>query len=258
MKWIIDNQNVCTITLDLPPNNEIGLEMVERFERFFSEVNTSELRALVIHSSREGGFCAGANLRELYTNMITMDKSIQIKEIRNFLDRIHAIMNKIDSLSCTTIGVIHGMCFGGGFELALVCDVLIAENSARFCFPELRLGLIPGFGGIPRLKRDIGNAAIRDLLFTGRSFNAQKALSLGLISQVVPEKKGLDIALRMAQQATKFNAEVFQKAKTFIKPIPLKEIEEEKEIFIELFQSPRVQQALEKFVNDTSSQPYLP
>ena len=258
MKWTVNDQKICTITLDLPPNNEIGLEMVDRFEKFFKEVKTSELRALLIHSAREGGFCAGANLRELYTNMITMDKGTQVKEIREFLDRIHAILNKIDALNCTTIGVIHGMCFGGGFELALACDILIAENSARFCFPELRLGLIPGFGGIPRLKRDIGNAAIRDLLFTGRSFNAQKALSLGLVSQVVPDKKGLDVATRMAEQATKFNAEVFQKAKSFIKPIPLKEIEEEKEIFIELFQSSRVQQALEKFVNDTSSQPYLP
>ncbi len=258
MKWTVTDHKICSITLDLPPNNEIGLEMVDCFERFFQEVNTSELRALIIHSGREGGFSAGANLRELYTHMITMDKNKQTKEVHKFLDRIHSIMNKIDSLSCTTIGVIHGMCFGGGFELALVCDVLIAETSARFCFPELRLGLIPGFGGIPRLKRDIGNAVIRDLLFTGRSFNAQKALSLGLVSQVVPENKGLGIAKRMAEQATKFNSEVFQKAKTFIKPIPLKEIEEEKEIFIKLFQNQRVQQALEKFVNDTSSQPYLP
>lgn len=246
------------MTLDQGPNNEIGLTMLADFEKFFKEVKTSELRALIIHSSLEGGFCAGAHLRELYSNMITMKKDKQIKEIRNFLDRIHDVFNKLDALSCTTIGVIHGMCFGGGFELALVCDVLIAENSARFCFPELRLGLIPGFGGIPRLKRDIGNAPIRDLLFTGRSFNAQKALSLGLVSQVVPDKKGLDIASRMAQQAAKFDAEVFKEAKIFTKPIPLKEIEKEKELFIELFQSQRVQDALAKFVNDKSQQPYLP
>ena len=258
MKWTIDNQKVCTLTLDQGPNNEIGLTILADFERFFKEVKTSELRALVIHSSLESGFCAGAHLRELYENMIAMKKTQQVKEIRNFLDRIHNVFNKLDALSCTTIGVIHGMCFGGGFELALVCDILIAESSARFCFPELRLGLIPGFGGIPRLKRDIGNAPIRDLLFTGRSFNAQKALSIGLVSQVVPDKKGLDIALRMAQQAAKFDHEVFIEAKTFTKPIPLKEIEREKEIFIELFQSPRVQSALEKFVNDKSQQPYLP
>lgn len=257
MKWNIVNQ-ICTISLDQSPNNEIGTRIVEGFERFFEEVETHKLRALVIHSTLESGFCAGANLRELYETMLTMEPKKRTQEIRSFLDRIHTIFNKLDTLPCTTIGVIHGVCFGGGFELALVCDVLIAESSARFCFPELRLGLIPGFGGIPRLKREIGNAPIRDLLFTGRSFNAQKALSLGLVSQVVPVGKGFDIAKRMAEQATKFDSEVFESAKKFIKPLPKKEIEEEKQIFIELFQSPRVQKALEKFVSDTSQQPYLP
>lgn len=257
MKWSVEN-NICTITLDQLPNNEIGTKIVAGFERFFEEVNTDKLRALIIHSSLESGFCAGANLRELFETMQTMDSKKQTKEIRNFLDRIHSIFNKIDMLPCTTIGVVHGVCFGGGFELALVCDVLIAETSARFCFPELRLGLIPGFGGIPRLKREIGNAPIRDLLFTGRSFNAQKALSLGLVSQVVPAGKGFDISKRMADQAAKFDSEVFRNAKTFIKQLPQKEIDEEKEIFIKLFQNPRVQKALEKFVSDTSQQPYLP
>ena len=64
--------------------------------------------------------------------------------------------------------------FGGGFELALTCDLIVADKMARFCFPELRLGLIPGFGGIPRLKRDLGNAVVRDLLLTGRSINADE------------------------------------------------------------------------------------
>ena len=98
-------------------------------------------------------------------------------------DRIHAVMNALDMLPMTTVGVVRGVCFGGGFELALTCDVLIAEKSARFAFPELRLGLIPGFGGIPRLRRDVGNALIRDLLLTGHGINAPghgpRASSLG-------------------------------------------------------------------------------
>ena len=234
------------------------LASVDHFERFFEEIDPKQVQALIIHSEMENGFCAGADLRELHSKMQTMKPSEQVKEIRRFLDRIHRIFNKLDTFSCPTIGVIHGVCFGGGFELALTCDVLIAEETARFCFPELRLGLIPGFGGIPRLTREIGNAPVRDLLFTGRSFNAQKALSLGLVSQVVPLRKGLEIAKRMAQQVAKFDSSVFQKAKKFTKPTLEKEIEQEKEIFIELFQDPRVQKALEKFVSDESNQPYLP
>ncbi len=91
----------------------------------------------------------------------------------------------------TTIAAVNGVTFGGGFELALVCDLIIADKMARFCFPELRLGLIPGFGGIPRLKRDLGNAVVRDLLLTGRSFNATKAQQIGLVSQVVGEGESL-------------------------------------------------------------------
>ena len=78
-------------------------------------------------------------------------------------------MNAIDAAPLTTIAAVHGVTFGGGFELALACDLIVADKMARFCFPELRLGLIPGFGGIPRLKRDLGNAVVRDLLLTGRS-----------------------------------------------------------------------------------------
>ena len=89
------------------------------------------------------------------------------------------MLNLIDAAPITTIAAVHGVTFGGGFELALDCELIIADKMARFCFPELRLGLIPGFGGIPRLKRDLGNAVVRDLLLTGRSFNADQGSRSG-------------------------------------------------------------------------------
>src|SRR5207237_8118154 len=98
-------------------------------------------------------------------------------------------MNTIDAAPIPTIAAVHGVTFGGGFELALVCDLIVADKMARFCFPELRLGLIPGFGGIPRLKRDLGNAVVRDLLLTGSSFNAAKTQQIGLVRQVLGEGK---------------------------------------------------------------------
>ena len=104
------------------------------------------------------------------------------------------MLNRLDTSPLTTIAAVHGVCFGGGFELALACDLIVADKMARFCFPELRLGLIPGFGGIPRLKRDIGNAVVRDLLLTGRSINATKALAVGLASQVAAEGEALRVA----------------------------------------------------------------
>jgi len=129
---------------------------------------------------------------------------------------------------------------------------------ARFCFPELRLGLIPGFGGIPRLKRDLGNAVVRDLLLTGRSINATKALAVGLVSQVAAEGEALRVARSTAAQLKKFDATTTTAAKQFIKPIPYEELKREIEIFCELFTCPAVEAGLRKFVESTDAQPYLP
>jgi len=142
--------------------------------------------------------------------------------------------------------------------LALVCDLIVADRMARFCFPELRLGLIPGFGGIPRLKRDLGNAVVRDLLLTGRSFNTTKAQQVGLVSQVVGEGESLRAARATASQVTKFDRETAATAKKFIKPIPREELKREIDIFCDLFAKPAVEAGLRKFVESTDALPYLP
>ena len=168
------------------------------------------------------------------------------------------MFNRIDAAPLTTIAAVHGVAFGGGFELALTCDLIIADKMARFCFPELRLGLIPGFGGIPRLKRDVGNAVVRDLLLTGRSFNATKAHGVGLVSQVVAEGEALRVARSTAAQLVKFDRATAIAAKRFIKPIPEEELRQEIEIFCDMFMHPAVEAGLRKFVESEDALPYLP
>jgi enoyl-CoA hydratase/carnithine racemase len=129
---------------------------------------------------------------------------------------------------------------------------------ARFAFPELRLGLIPGFGGIPRLKRDLGNAFVRDLLLTGRSVNATRAQGAGLVSQLAGEGEAPKLARAMASQITKFDAVTRAAAKKFIKPIPDEELRREIDLFCELFTRPAVMAGLKKFVESTDAMPYLP
>ena len=151
---------VVELALHREPCNEIGLLTLEELERFAAALEKvkSEAHALIIYSSLKCGFSAGADLKELFRISQEMDRDEAVKGVRNYLERIHRVMNAIDASPLTTIAAVHGVTFGGGFELALVCDLIIADKMARFCFPELRLGLIPGFGGIPRLKRDLGNA----------------------------------------------------------------------------------------------------
>lgn len=256
MNWKQEN-GIVELTLSRPPCNELGTEMLEGFERFLQEIDHSKTRCLIVRSELESGFCAGADLRELYREILSRPTRDHKPEMRKFLDRIHHVMDSIDRFPFLTIGVIHGACFGGGFELALTCDLLIAEPTARFCFPELRLGIIPGFGGIPRLKRDLGNSVVRDLLLTGRSINAKKAQAIGLVSQVVAEGEGLGVAHRMAQQAAKYDPTATTIAKEFAKPIPTEELKMEKEHFLNLFNSPVVVNALKTFVESDDLRPYL-
>jgi enoyl-CoA hydratase/carnithine racemase len=257
--WAVAD-GIVELALDQPRANEIGLTMLEDLERFAAALPDleSQASALIIYSKQKAGFSAGADLVQLYTFIEQRDATSAAKEVRGFLERIHAVLNRIDMSSLTTIAAVHGVCFGGGFELALTCDLIVADKMARFCFPELRLGLIPGFGGIPRLKRDVGNGVVRDLLLTGRSINATKALDIGLASQLAAEGETLHLARTTAAQVTKFDRGASAAAKQFIKPLPAEELRREIDIFCRLFPLPAVIQGLRKFVEEKSAYPYLP
>lgn len=248
---------VYELTLATPPCNEIGLRMLSELENFLDQIDPSS-HTLIVRSGLRGGFCAGADLRELYKGLRDTPPEDQEHRLRDFIRRIHRVMDTLDMLPLTTIAVVSGVCFGGGFELALTCDMIVAEKTARFCFPELRLGIIPGFGGIPRLRRDVGNGLIRDLLLSGRSIGAKKALAAGLASQVVATGEGLEVARSLAAQTAKFDPAARKAAKAFIKHLPADELARERELFVRLAQGPALLAALQKFVESTDLRPYLP
>ena len=251
---------IVELTLDHAPANEIGTLMLAELEKFVAAFGAlaPETAVCIISSARKEGFSAGADLRELYHAAAPLLKEQGVAGVRDFLERIHAVLNAIDAAPFATIAAVHGVCFGGGFELALGCDIIVADKMARFAFPELRLGLIPGFGGVPRLKRDVGNAFVRELLLTGRSVNASRAHAVGLVAQLASEGEALRVARATAAQIRKFDAVTRVAAKKFIKPIPHEELRREIGLFCELFARPAVMAALKKFVEDSGPMPYLP
>lgn len=251
---------VMELTLDSAPANEIGTRMLGELEKFIAASHEleSETSSCVIASAKPGVFCAGADLRELYRIAESLSETERFALAHEYLPRIHAVMNAIDALPVVTIAAVNGLCFGGGLELALACDIIVADKMARFAFPEMRLGLIPGFGGIPRLKRDLGNAFVRDVLLTGRSVNAVRAQAAGLVAQLAAEGESLRAARGTAAQITKFDAGARTAAKKFIKPIPYEELKQEIEIFCELFARPAVMAGLKRFVESSDAMPYLP
>jgi enoyl-CoA hydratase len=251
---------VIELTLDHAPLNEIGTLMLGELEKFAAAIDglAPITSACIIASARPGGFCAGADLKELYFSALPLSRSKRKAGVREFVGRIHAVANTLDAAPFVTIAAVHGLCMGGGLELALLCDLIVADKMARFGFPELRLGLIPGFGGIPRLRRDVGNSFIRDLLFTGRTVKAEAAQQAGLLTNLAGEGYALQVARSMAQQVTKFEAETRAAAKRFIKPIPYKELREEMELFCKLFDRPTVMESLRRFVESDDPLKHLP
>ena len=296
LSWTVTD-HVCELRLHRAPCNEIGSATLRELEELvaFIQGGAAGARAMVIWSDRDAGFCAGADLRELYEGIQTLSGAgirqmlpevvrggsgrlktladlastafrrgsravthpLVRREIRKHLLRIHAVMDALDMAPLTTVAAVHGFCFGGGLELALTADVIVADRSARFALPELRLGLVPGFGGIPRLERNVGNAVARDILLTGRSLGARRAHEVGLVQQVVGRGKALDAARSTARQAARFDAEVIAKAKAFTKKLPRARLDEEIATFMDMASSPRLEAALERFVTSTDVRPYL-
>lgn len=251
---------IVELTLDQEPLNEIGSVMLADLEKFAGATKTlaPTTSACIITSARPGGFCAGADLKELYHGALPLAPKKRLAGVRTFLKRIHKVLNAIDQAPFVTFAAVHGLCMGGGLEVALACDLIVAEKMARFGFPELRLGLIPGFGGIPRLRRDVGNSFIRDLLFTGRTVKAESAHQAGLVAHLAGEGYALQVARSMAQQVTKFDAATRAAAKRLIKPIPRAELNKEIALFCRLFNRPVVMENLRRFVESDEPMKHLP
>jgi enoyl-CoA hydratase/carnithine racemase len=251
---------VVEVTLEHDPLNEIGTAMLADLEEFAAAIKklATITSACIITSDRPGGFSAGADLKELYYGALPLPRRKRVAGVRSFLGRIHRVFNAIDAAPFVTFAAVHGLCMGGGLELALTCDLMVADKMARFGFPELRLGLIPGFGGIPRLRRDVGNSFIRDLLFTGRTVKADSAQQAGLVAHLSGEGYVLQVARSMAQQVTKFDADTRRAAKKFIKAIPQAELDKEISVFCRLFDRPVVMESLKRFVESSEPMKHLP
>lgn len=169
--------------------NLFGIKALEFLARALDEIKRDyPLRALIIMG--EKNFSAGADLNEL--------KEINAEQAETFCRLGHEVCKKIEDFEQPVIAAINGYALGGGLELALACDIRIAEEGAKMGFPELGIGLIPGFGGTMRLVRLIGPGMSREMLFTGRILDGLEAESKGLINKMVKKGDLKEKAVEMA------------------------------------------------------------
>lgn len=136
-----------------------------------------EVAVVIITGAGEKAFVAGADIKEM--------RDMTPLEARQFMLYGQSVFNMIDSLPKPTIAAVNGFALGGGTELALSCDMILASEKARFGLPEVTLGIHPGFGGTQRLPRLIGAAKAKELIFTGKMIGAAEAEKVGLVNKVV-------------------------------------------------------------------------
>jgi enoyl-CoA hydratase len=167
-------------------NNTLVRELMDALAAFDED---AEIGAMIITGS-DRAFAAGADIKEMQdasaVEMLTADRISQF-------DRIRSIKKPV-------IAAVSGWCLGGGNELAMSCDMIVAAETARFGQPEINIGVIPGAGGTQRLTRAVGKAIAMEMVLNNRTLTAEEALSFGLVNRVVPVERYLDEALGLAAE----------------------------------------------------------
>jgi 3-hydroxyacyl-CoA dehydrogenase/enoyl-CoA hydratase/3-hydroxybutyryl-CoA epimerase len=161
--------------------NTLSSDVMEEFDTVLAALESQRPTGIVIRSAKTSGFIAGADVNEF--RGATDPRAVETQ-----IGRAHAVIDRLEALKTPTVAVIHGFCLGGGLEVALACQARIAIDGARFGFPEVMLGLHPGLGGTVRFTHLINPMQAMTLMLTGKTIDARKAKSLGLVDAVTQER----------------------------------------------------------------------
>ena len=219
-------------------NNQL---MSELMDALVALDKNDDIGAMVI-AGNEKAFAAGADIKEM------ADKTIQ-----QMMDSDHiAVFGRIRTVQKPVIAAVSGWALGGGCELALSCDMIIASDSAQFGQPEINIGVIPGAGGTQRLRRAVGKALSMEIILNDRRLNAQEALQYGLVNRVVPVNDFLNEALKLAEELASRAPLAVRAAKRMInasyESFLTAGLAEEKQVFYNLFASEDQKEGMQAFV----------
>lgn len=188
---VVDPGTVTTIRLENPPLNLVTVELTKQLDAALAAIETDgSVRCVVLTGTGERSFCAGSDVKEF--------ESLQgrVGEGKLLLEK--AVYRRLAKLDVPTIAAIQADALGGGLELALCCDLRVADERARLGLPEVRLGVMPGSGGTQRLPRIVGPARAKEMILLGEIIDAAEAVNIGLVNRATPPGKALDVALELA------------------------------------------------------------
>jgi enoyl-CoA hydratase len=202
-------EEFAVLTLNRPEAlNALSFRIIDDIGRAFDEVAKSKARALIITGAGTKAFCAGADIKELRNrDLIAQKRTAELGQ---------AVFSKLDALPIASIAVINGYAFGGGLELALASTFRLATANAKVGLPEIKLGLIPGYGGTQRLPRVIGEARALEMIMTGRTVGAEEAFRIGLINRIV-EGDPVTAGMAFAREFTGYSLPVLALARSAVK-----------------------------------------
>jgi len=203
---------IALITLDRPEAlNALSFAQLQDLNRVLDSLAGGDARALLVTGSGDRAFSAGADIKEL------MGRSLVEQRAGAALGQ--AVLAKLDELPMPSIALINGYAFGGGLELALACTFRLAVRSAKLGFPEIKLGLIPGYGGTQRLPRLVGEARATEMILTGRTVDAAEAERIGLVNRLV-DGDLTEAGLAFAREMTGYSLPVLNLARDAIRRAP--------------------------------------
>lgn len=211
---IIDSK-IAIVYLNRPEKmNAINVSLRNELEDAVKKIiEDKNIRVMVITGTEtpsKKAFSAGDDLRNMG---FEFSSPTVLSDYYNTANKILKIFDLIDNSPKPVIAMVNGVCIGGGVELALSCDFIFASESATFSFPEVNIGIIPGWGGTQRLTRRIGEPMAKMLILSGDSINARTAKEIGLVDIVVPDEKLKEITLNFAKKLADKNPIVLMMAK---------------------------------------------
>ncbi|EPR28891.1 MULTISPECIES: enoyl-CoA hydratase/isomerase family protein [Geobacillus] len=188
----IENR-VAVVSIHRPPLNPLNTKVFQELSALIDELEANQqVGAIIITGTGEKAFVAGADIHEM------MDLDLAGMMEMNKISR--SAFLKIENASKPVIAAVNGLALGGGCELALACDLRICSENAKFAFPEVNLGIIPGGGGTQRLPRIVGQGVAKELLYFGEMIDAKRALAIHLVNKVVPADELLPAAKEWAEK----------------------------------------------------------
>lgn len=196
--------HVALLTLNRPDAlNAINAELVKTLTDKIQELAADKNTGCIVITGSQKAFAAGADIKEM------KDKSF----VEVSMGRLFGEVSAIENCRTPIIAAVSGFALGGGCEIAMMCDMIFASDTAKFGQPEIKLGVIPGIGGTQRLTRAVGKSLAMDLCLTGRMMDADEALRSGLVARVIPVDELLETTLKTAATIAEYSRPVVQMAK---------------------------------------------